>query len=159
MASRLMRPQPPPNSSSASSSSDPAGKKKKLMLMVGIGVPKDSSGGSSSPSSPASPNPDPTTATPPSDPGVGVGHGAGTGLASPEGQGVPPDAVCFHTGDENCSACLYMEPTGNCSWLKMPVQPNDHCELFEAKGGMEPDADDLGQPAMPSSAAPAGAAT
>lgn len=155
MASRLIRPHSTlPSSSSSSSSptsSDPA-KKKKLMVMVGIGVPKDGPGGTdptanpaSSPSSSSAPSPEPDaddSAPPQSMPGAGSAS-----LASPEGQGVPPEAVCYHTGDQHCSACEYMQPDGNCSWLKMPVQPDDWCRLFEAKGG-EPDADDLsgGQP-------------
>jgi hypothetical protein len=46
---------------------------------------------------------------------------------------VPPDAVSYHTGDENCGKCEYMGNDGMCSWLKMSVGPTDHCTLFEAR--------------------------
>lgn len=44
---------------------------------------------------------------------------------------VPPDAVAYHSGDENCGRCEYYGANGKCSWLKITVQPKDHCTLFE----------------------------
>src|ERR1700736_6586491 len=50
------------------------------------------------------------------------------------GEGIPPEAVSFRDGSKKCSSCEYNEG-GNCSKLKMPVQPDDGCNLHEAKGG------------------------
>jgi hypothetical protein len=63
----------------------------------------------------------------------------------PDGKPVPPEAVCYHTSDENCANCVYME-NGSCTWLKMPVGEGDWCKLYEAKGGSEPDTDERDGP-------------
>jgi hypothetical protein len=44
--------------------------------------------------------------------------------------GIPPEAVAYHTGDENCGVCSYMAQDGMCSKLKMVVGEADHCQLF-----------------------------
>lgn len=46
---------------------------------------------------------------------------------------IPPDAVCYHTGEENCGACEYMGPDGTCVYLQIQVGPQDHCNLFEMR--------------------------
>ncbi len=46
---------------------------------------------------------------------------------------VPPDAVSYHTGEENCGACEYMGPDGMCQPLQIQVGPQDHCNLFEMR--------------------------
>lgn len=48
---------------------------------------------------------------------------------------IPPDAVCYHSGEENCGACEYMGPDGTCAYLKITVSPQDHCNLFEMREG------------------------
>ncbi len=48
---------------------------------------------------------------------------------------VPPDAVSYHTGEENCGACEYMGPDGTCGPLQIQVSPADHCNLFEMREG------------------------
>ncbi len=167
MASRLINPRPAP-----SPSNSPNGKKRKLILAIGVGVPKD--GGSPSPSSPSpslsSSQMDNYSPEPPKPQGHGSAPGSPTDPSSvpaqappfsggapgddemSEGEGVPPDAVCYHTATENCGGCSHMEPSGNCTWLKIQVQPGDWCRLYESKGQ---DADDLSnQPGQPAESLP-----
>ena len=46
---------------------------------------------------------------------------------------IPPDAVSYHGGDENCGACEYMLPEGTCAWLQIRVDQLGHCNLFETR--------------------------
>lgn len=43
---------------------------------------------------------------------------------------IPPDAVCYHTEEENCGVCEYKGADGICVYLQMPVGLG-HCTLFE----------------------------
>lgn len=156
-------------------SSSQSARKKKPGLMIAIGIPKggpsddSTSNGPDPQSKPPSPAPMGGGIPPPVHPrdlaatspdplaAVGAGGGGGgQGQESTTGKAVPPHAVAYHTAAENCGACEYMGPDGNCSWLKMPVQHGDHCLLFEQKGGMEPDSDDLGAMGQGHPAPPAG---
>lgn len=143
--------------------SSPAGtpkKKKSLMIGLMVGQPKDSEqaggppGTEDKPPEPVgSPEPahqPPTAATPPGPEAGGSAMGQGQG-ESTMGKPIPPEAVGFHTAAENCGACEYMLPDSNCSWLKIPVQHGDHCQLFQMKGG-EPDMDDMAAGGPPPSA-------
>ncbi len=47
-------------------------------------------------------------------------------------EGIPPDAVSFRTGEMKCAGCEYMQDSGDCSKLGIPVQPEDSCNLFSA---------------------------
>ncbi len=47
---------------------------------------------------------------------------------------VSPEAVDYHDSSESCSVCEYMAGD-QCRMLKMPVDPQGHCEAFEAKAG------------------------
>lgn len=60
---------------------------------------------------------------------------------------ITPEAVNYHTADENCSGCQYMGDDGQCAVLKMPVQDGDHCGAFTAKDeGAETDEMDSAGP-------------
>lgn len=50
------------------------------------------------------------------------------------GKAVPPDAVAYRTEEQQCVNCEYLDSGGECSWLKIPVDPHDSCSLFEASG-------------------------
>lgn len=52
-----------------------------------------------------------------------------------EHQSIPPEAVAYHDGSENCGACEYLGEQDQCSRLQMPVDPAGHCTLFTAGGG------------------------
>lgn len=136
--------------------SGPAKKKKGLMIGLMVGAPKDDQGptgddplNSKSPSTdppPSSPighasSQAPGAPPPESLPGQGQAGGGGESTA---GRPIPPESVDYHTAAENCAACTYMLPDGQCDWLKIPVQHGDHCSLFEMKGEMGHDQDDLG---------------
>lgn len=49
---------------------------------------------------------------------------------------VRPEWVDYHTGEETCQNCEYMQGS-NCTVLQMPVGPSDHCEAWEPKGGSD----------------------
>jgi len=112
------------------------------MVALAIGVPKDGAN-SSSPASPPGADPTNDDSAPPQAPPSADGTSPVDDEMA-EGEGVPPDAVCYHTAAENCGGCSHMEASGNCTWLKIPVQPGDWCKLYEPKGQ---DADDLSGPA------------
>lgn len=48
---------------------------------------------------------------------------------------IPPDAVCYHSGEENCGNCEYMGPDGTCVYLQIQVDPQAHCNLWEMREG------------------------
>jgi len=48
---------------------------------------------------------------------------------------IPPDAVCYHSGEENCGNCEYMGPDGTCVYLQIQVDQQAHCNLWEMREG------------------------
>ena len=50
-----------------------------------------------------------------------------------DGGGIPPEAVCYRSADQKCGSCTFYEG-GQCSQLKMPVEDQAGCNLYDAKG-------------------------
>src|SRR5579863_1216965 len=46
-----------------------------------------------------------------------------------------PEMLDYHTGDENCGACMYMGDDGTCAVLEMPVGETDWCKAFTPHAG------------------------
>lgn len=48
---------------------------------------------------------------------------------------VTPDMLDYHTGDDNCGACMHMMQDGSCEVLKMPVEETSWCKAFTPQSG------------------------
>ena len=51
------------------------------------------------------------------------------------GVDISPEAVCYRDEQSVCGNCSYMEASGECQALHMPVEPGAGCNLFQ-QGGM-----------------------
>lgn len=66
--------------------------------------------------------------------------GAGqAGRPAPQGDGIPPEAVCYRSEMETCGSCEYND-AGQCSKLSIPVSDGDGCNLFKGREGQDAEA-------------------
>jgi hypothetical protein len=96
-----------------------------LMLAVGKAAPPRYKATPDEPTESPRPAPSEKGGGPPKDPDAGRPE---------QGVTISPQAVCYHDSSEVCSGCEYFEGE-QCRVLKMAVDPNGHCNAFEAKAG------------------------
>lgn len=78
-----------------------------------------------------------------SDPMAGAGPQGGG-----EGAVVTPEALHYHDDEWECQKCQFMDPSGQCSVLKMAVSPQGACNAFSASdtGGAPDQGEGFGAP-------------